>query len=60
MTTSLNSIANSISTPPTSNGSMGSSNSNHMPSSQSHYNSLQTLSMPMSITTPQQMNAVMM
>lgn len=60
VTTSLNSVANSINTPPTSHGSMGSSNSNHMPSSQSQYNSLQTLSMPMSITTPQQMNTAVM
>lgn len=61
VTTSLNSLANSINTPPTSHGSMGSSNSNHMPSSQSHFNnSMQTLSMPMSITTPQQMNSAVM
>lgn len=60
VTTSLNSVANSINTPPTSHGSMGSSNSNHMTSSQPHYNSLQTLSMPMSITTPQQMNTAVM
>lgn len=57
VTTSLNSVANS--TPPTSNGSMGSSHS-HMPSSQSHFNSLQTLSMPMAISTPQQMNTAVM
>lgn len=60
VTTSLNSVANSINTPPTSHGSMGSSNSNHMTTSQPHYNSLQTLSMPMSITTPQQMNTAVM
>lgn len=58
VTTSLNSVANS--TPPTSNGSMGSNHSHNMPSSQSHFNSLQTLSMPMSISTPQQMNTAVM
>lgn len=56
VTTSLNSVANS--TPPTSNGSMGSSHSH--PGSQSHFNSLQTLSMPMAISTPQQMNTAVM
>lgn len=58
VTASLNSVANS--TPPTSNGSIGSSHSHNMPSSQSHFNSLQTLSMPMAISTPQQMNAAVM
>lgn len=56
VTTSLNSVANS--TPPTSNGSMGPATS--MPSSQPHFNSLQTLSLPMTISTPQSMNTAVM
>lgn len=52
ITTSLNSVANS--TPPTSNGSL--------PTSMPHqaFNSLQTLSMPMTISAPQAMNAAVM
>lgn len=57
VTTSLNSVANS--TPPTSNGSMGGPTTS-MPSSQSHFNSLQTLSLPMTISTPQNMNTAVM
>lgn len=56
VTTSLNSVANS--TPPTSNGSLGSSNS--ISTSQANFNSLQTLSMPMAISTPHQMNTAVM
>lgn len=56
VTTSLNSAAHH-STPPTSNGSMGSGNSMH---SQSNFNSLQTLSLPMTISTPQSMNTAVM
>lgn len=54
ITASLNSVANS--TPPTSNGSYGPSTS--MPSSQSGFHSLQTLSLPMTISQPH--TAVMM
>lgn len=54
VTTSLNSVANS--TPPTSNGSMG-PNTSMQPS----FNSLQTLSMPMTISQPHALGqAVMM
>lgn len=54
LTASLNAVAHS--TPPTTNGRMG--HPTAMPSTQSNYNNLQTLSLPMTISNPH--TAVMM
>lgn len=53
VTASLNSVAHN--TPPTSTGR---GHSNSMPSTQANFNSLQTLSLPMTISNPH--TAVMM